>query len=299
MIRAPRSALGIALLVLSACGHIAPPSHQPSGANCSIDGWQKAWEARADFQSPESAAIATENGTIFVSNVNGYARNGKGFISRLSMTGDVLDLHWMNGLNAPTGLRVEDETLWVVDYDRVVKINIPDRAIDRVYTAPDDDPLLNDLFVTDDGTVFVTGSASRTVYQLLDDELTVWRREPDLLRDANGIAVDSDHVYVAGYALVAIDRSDLSITRIGVPRDLFDFEGVLLDGRGGWLVSRIGNHPLVALNKNGRATPLFSGERYVADFDAVEDFIVAPISTDKVAGFSNRRCSADPRRGSS
>nr|WP_070959595.1 hypothetical protein [Hyphomonas sp. Mor2] len=290
----PHSALGIVSLVLAACGHITPQSHQPNEAICPTDRWQKAWEVQADFQSPESAAIATDSGTIFVSNVNGYSRNGKGFISQLSLTGDVLDLRWMEGLNAPTGLRVEGETLWVVDYDRIVKISIRNRAIDQVYAAPDEDPLLNDLYIADDGTVFVTGSASKTVYELLDEELIAWRRHSELLRDANGITADSDHVYVAGYALVAIDRTDLSIEPIEVPKDLFDLEGVLFDGRGGWFVSRIGNHPLVALENSGRATPLFSGERYVADFDAEEDFVVATISADKVAGFSKSRCSSEP-----
>lgn len=279
------------LFLLAACSHALMSTAQHSEPGCAESGWEQTWRLQANFKSLESAAIAIDQESVFVSNVNGYSRNGEGFISRLSMSGELLNLHWLRGLNAPTGLRVTGDTLWAVDFDRIVEISIGDRAIVREFPAPDEDPRLNDLFVTDDDMVFVTGSASSSIYVLKDDDLILWRHDPILLRYANGIAADSQRVYVAGLHLVAIDRADLSIRQIGAPADLIDLEGVLLDEDSGWLISRVGDFPLVRLDDAGQATPLLFGEAHIADFDSVGDFIVAPIDTDVVAGYFRRSCS--------
>jgi DNA-binding beta-propeller fold protein YncE len=246
--------------------------------------WKEAWTA-GGFKSPESAAFARNGEAIYVSNVNGYEKNGAGFISRLSPDGAVLDLEWVDGLNAPTGVAVDRDRLWVVDFDRLVEIDIPDRKILGTYPAPDEAPLLNDVAIAEGGAVFVTGSASNTIYYLEDRELKAWIRDDDLLAGANGIHVTDDDIVVAAMHLVRISRLDRRAEILGDTVVLYDLEGVKPDGDGGYYVSAIGDRPLYRLTRDGRIEEVAQGKSFIADFDLRNNALVAPTAPDAVSLF--------------
>ena len=58
------------------------------------------------------------------------AKDGEGWISKLSPKGEVLEAKWVTGLNAPKGMRVQGDTLWVSDIDELVAINRKSGKID-------------------------------------------------------------------------------------------------------------------------------------------------------------------------
>ena len=82
------------------------------------------------FSTPESAVHDTIADVYLVSNINGspFGDDKAGFISRVSPDGKVLDLKWIDGssadveLNAPKGLALVAETLYVADVNVVRKI---------------------------------------------------------------------------------------------------------------------------------------------------------------------------------
>lgn len=243
------------------------------------------WRITGDFESPESAAISAHHSAIFVSNVKGYERNGQGFISKLSLTGEMLELQWLTGINAPTGLTVDGDTLWAVDFDRLLEIDIPRAQVRAAYPAPDDNPLLNDVAVGPAGTVFVTGSASNSVYELADGGLSSWMRDNDALQFANGIMVSDAAVMVAAYHLMRIDRVNKTMQRLGPADILYDLEGVKPDGTGGWYVSVIGDRPLYHLAADGvTLTPIFKSDAYLADFDIWDGILVGPTGPSEISG---------------
>lgn len=57
--------------------------------------------------------------------VNGQPteKNGKGFIARLSTKGEVLTLEWAKGMDAPKGMGLAGDLLWVTDIDRLHAID--------------------------------------------------------------------------------------------------------------------------------------------------------------------------------
>ncbi len=251
--------------------------------------WHEAWATTDAFKSPESAAIARKHDAIFISNVKGYEKNGEGFISRLSFDGAVKDLVWLEGLNAPTGLAVDGDTLWAVDFDRLAEIDIPTGEVRAFFPAPDERPLLNDVAVSESGEVFVTGSASNSVYHLKDGALVVWLKDNDNLATANGVYATSSDVVVAAYNLVRVDRATKKITLLGDRSVLNDLEGVKADGAGGYYVSAIGDRPLYQVTKEGNTIPLFEGREFIADFDLADGLLVAPTSADTVIAFEARK----------
>ncbi|NIM51665.1 MAG: hypothetical protein GTO22_20865 [Gemmatimonadales bacterium] len=121
--------------------------------------------ADVGFRTPESVLHDPAADVYLVTNINGdpLEKDGNGFISRLAPDGSVLALRWIDGtqegitLNAPKGMGISGDTLFVADIDAV-------RLFDRTSGAPlgsreiTGATFLNDVAVGPDGTVYVTDS---------------------------------------------------------------------------------------------------------------------------------------------
>src|SRR5436305_14036847 len=117
-----------------------------------------------DFRAPVAAVHDTKRDVYLVSNINGEgtARDGNGSISIVSPDGFTVTPFVEGGrggavLNAPKGLAIAGDVLWVADIDHV-------RAFDResgkplrdVDLAPLGAIFLNGVAAADDGGVYVT-----------------------------------------------------------------------------------------------------------------------------------------------
>lgn len=168
--------------------------------------------------TPESVLHDPLSDLYYVSNINGgpTAADDNGFISLVAPDGKVRVLKWIDGasdsvkLNAPKGLGVVGEFLYVADIDVV-------RRFDRRTGAPRGEiaipgaTFLNDVATSDDGTLYVTDSGLRMGAKGLEPSGTdaVYRIRPGgqldtLARGAelgapNGIAVSGDTVWVVSF----------------------------------------------------------------------------------------------------
>lgn len=120
---------------------------------------------KTDLSTPESVFYDDANDVYIVSNINGkpLEADNNGYIAKLSPDGKVATAKWIEGgknkvtLNAPKGLAVIADTLYVSDIDTV-------RMFDRKSGAPTGEVkvpgavFLNDLAATTDGRVVVTDS---------------------------------------------------------------------------------------------------------------------------------------------
>src|SRR6266446_761191 len=81
----------------------------------------------AGFSTPESVLHDSAQDIYFVSNINGSptAKDNNGFISRVRPDGAIENLKFIEGghggvtLDAPKGLAIRGDTLWVADIDVV------------------------------------------------------------------------------------------------------------------------------------------------------------------------------------
>ncbi|HEU4564563.1 MAG TPA: hypothetical protein VFS05_07940 [Gemmatimonadaceae bacterium] len=116
------------------------------------------------LEDPESVRYDPEQDVFFISNMAGYgsAKDDNGFIVRVPADGPFTPVPFVSGgggvtLNAPKGMAIHGDTLWVTDIDAL-------RGFDRHTGAPlatiDFAPLgavqLNDVAVGPDGTLRVT-----------------------------------------------------------------------------------------------------------------------------------------------
>jgi len=95
------------------------------------------WETEG-FDSPESVVLDKGAGVLYLSNVNGAPTeaNGKGYVSKLSRDGQVLEKEWVRGLNGPKGLGVHDGKLYAADINQVAEIDIKTGKILKIHEAP-------------------------------------------------------------------------------------------------------------------------------------------------------------------
>lgn len=245
------------------------------------------WELTGPFTSPESAIYDEKRDVIYVSNVAGYTENGLGYISAVGLDGALKDARWIEDVNAPTGMAISGDTLYVADFNRLVEIDIPGAAVRAVYVAHDENPGLNDVTISSAGDIFVSASAISTVYRLEDDALKKWTND-EALQYANGVFANDRYLYVAGYYLRRIDLETREIEPFGDDAQLVDLESIEPDGRGGFFVTRIGEKPIAHVSEDGAVADILERAVFTADIDYIVErkLLLAPSGGDVLTAFS-------------
>lgn len=174
---------------------------------------KKVWSAEG-LKTPESAHYDPATNQIFVSNVNGNPseKDGNGFISILGTDGKIKNLNWVDGLNAPKGLGVLHGNLYVADIDQVVEISIAKAQITNRYPVKDA-KFLNDIAVSEDGTVFVSDSGDDKVYTLKNGKLSLWL-ENKILESPNGLWAEKGNLYIGTKSILQADLQTRKITAL-------------------------------------------------------------------------------------
>lgn len=201
----------------------------------------KVWESKKDFLVPESVLYNKIDKTLYISNINGNPteKNGKGFISKLSLEGKILKLKWAEGLNAPKGSAIYKNSFFVSDIDRLVEIDMRTGKIKTVYSAAGA-LFLNDVAVDDKGHVYVTDMDEKNsaIYKLADGKLEVWLNGPEI-KSPNGLHMEEKKLMVGNSGdgkIKAIRISDKTITDFAKVGETM-IDGLRPDGKGNYIVS--------------------------------------------------------------
>jgi len=254
--------------------------------------------ADAGLAVPESVLFDETADVYLVSNVNGHPleKDGNGFISRVSPTGEILDLTWIDGaadgvtLNAPKGLAIVDDILYVTDIDVV-------RLFNRETGAPvgeivlDGATFLNDLAPASDGGLYLTDTGFRmteeggfepsgtdAVYHIAaNGDVHTILADPGLGGPNGVVEVDGD-VWVVTYGAGTMFR-----VADGTMADLVALPGGGLDGLlyidGQLVVSSWGSQEVLAGAPGGEFTPVVTGAQSPADigYDRTRNVLLIPL----------------------
>jgi DNA-binding beta-propeller fold protein YncE len=245
------------------------------------------WSIEDVFSSPESAAYDPASGAIFVSNVNGYAKDGNGFISKVSADGSEQNIRWLSGLDSPTGIAIHNGKLYFADYDRLIIADIQRATILAEYFAPDEKPSLNDVVVSASGQVFVSGSSSNSIYKLADGKLEIWKHDNELLALANGLFIRDGVLIHAGARWSEFDISSKELLSSGLETESFkNFDGIADDGCGGYLVTLLDDKRIWQLTASRQARPFSAQPINGIDLQNFKNTLFVPIVGDGLAVFS-------------
>ncbi len=224
------------------------------------------WSIEKTFQLPESATYDPNRNRIYISNIVHYKKDASGFISSIDSDGKNLKLKWITGLNSPTGLAIHQDKLYAVDMDALIIIDLIKQKIIHRIPAPKSEkaPLLNDIAIAANGDVYISGSASRKLYKLEEDQLIVLIDDSIRLLKANSVLVDGDDLIVGGQYWNRFSRKNASVIekspKPAPSSNLVDFDGITHDGNGGYFVTVINDPRIWHININGKTTPLSEKE---------------------------------------
>ena len=84
------------------------------------------WETEKVFELPESVVFDQKNEVLYVSNIteHPFNKDGTGFISKVGLDGKIIELKWVKSLNAPKGLTIVNDKLFIADVDELVEVDI-------------------------------------------------------------------------------------------------------------------------------------------------------------------------------
>ncbi len=218
--------------------------------------------------NPESAALSEDSSFLYVTNVNGEgeAKDGNGFISRISVDGQVLEREWARGLNGPKGIMRGGDALYVSDIDQMVVVDAATGAVRRRVAIPGA-RFLNDLTFAPSGEVLIADSGGARIYAIASDSAVTWL-ENELLDSINGLLPEPERLVVTTMAgrLLAVDYETRAITTLA--EGLGDADGVAAIGGGRYLVSEWPGLMHV-VNRDGTHETLLdtrTENRYLNDF---------------------------------
>ncbi|WP_437971327.1 hypothetical protein WMF04_19400 [Sorangium sp. So ce260] len=227
------------------------------------------------FSTPESVLHDEERDVYLVSNIAGSPvdKDDRGFISRVSPDGEILDLTWIDSasegvtLSAPKGMAISDGKLYVADIDVVRVFDASDGAPIQDIEVPGAG-LLNDIAVMPDGAIVVSDSGVTLVdgaitgigtdaLVTIDPGGRVARVVADpALPHPNGVACADGEIWVAYLGAARVDAYDASGQRrreIALPAGTLDGLVRLDDGR--VLVSSWDAGAIFAFDPAGGAAP--------------------------------------------
>lgn len=223
------------------------------------------WVCSADFEKVESAVYDHKRDCIYVSNGKKYGLGKDGFISKVSSKGQLLELKWLSSLNRPTGMAVHEDRLYIVDVDALVIVDPATATIVKRIPVPITYGL-NDVTLSEDGTVYVTASAIHAVLKLEEETLKIWKQDEKLLMWANGIQASSDGVWVGGEYLVKVEfEGEITERMVSEPK-VRDFEGIAQIGANRFLASTVENSALYLIDQE-KAQLLLKPDGYFGDLE--------------------------------
>jgi DNA-binding beta-propeller fold protein YncE len=158
------------------------------------------WQVN-NFDQPESVVVNSATQAIYVSNINGQPTelNGEGYISKLSIKGEVLDKHWLKNLNAPKGMAIHNDFLYIADMQQVHQVSISQARIIKQYTV-DQAKMLNDITIADDGTVYISDLLAGGIYRIADEQIAAWFSH-EQLPHPNGLLWQQGKLLVASWGI--------------------------------------------------------------------------------------------------
>lgn len=215
------------------CGLILFAAMQ-NGANA-----EALWQLEG-FEMPESALVDAAHQRIVLSNIKGHPAevDGDGYLSLVSLDGQLLEQHWSTGMDAPKGMAIVGDELLVADLTKLHRVDLANgdllESIEVAGTV-----FLNDI-ASDGEVAYVSDMMGHTLYRYQGGELSAWLKSDELLHP-NGLLVDGERLLVATWGsplqedfstdipggVYTVDRATLAVAPLDGAQALGNLDGLV------------------------------------------------------------------------
>jgi hypothetical protein len=237
---------------------------------------EKIWETDTVIAIPESVLPVPKQNTMYVSLIDGpgWAADGKGGVGKMSPDGKQWNGSWITGLNAPKGLAIHGNRLYVADITDIVIIDIKNGKIEKKI-SPDSAKALNDVTIDDKGIVYVSDSRTGQIWKVENDAATEYLRDQ---KGVNGLRAVGTDLYIAAGKNFRKADAGKNITEVAtLPQGGDGIEPV---GNGDFIVTAWAGY-IFYVHKDGKVDTLLEThqqKKNTADigYDAAKKIIYVP-----------------------
>jgi len=243
------------------------------------------------LNEPESAVYHKESDSIFISNINGdpLELDKNGYISKISVHGQILEKKWMRGFDAPKGLTTFKNILFVSDVNKIWKIDINSK--NKEYFKLNNAGFLNDLTVDKNGVVFASDMLKNIIYKLENDKLNIWKKSK-LLNSPNGLLIEGNNLIVATWGeistgfstkirgkLLKVNLKTREIKKFFSTRPIGNLDGIVFNKDNGYLATDWIQGKLLSIDKKGIVIKTKKISEGAADLEVVmhKNLILIPM----------------------
>ncbi len=212
---------------------------------------------------PESVIYDSARECYYVSNINGVPneKDGNGFIS-IIRNDSLVNLRWVEGLDAPKGLAISGDFLYVTDIDQIHKINIKTESVIESIVVKNA-LFLNDITSSPEGDLFISDMMSGIIHRLSDSQIEPWFTN-SALSMPNGLCYHKGALIVGTWgrgmkenfeteelgALFSIKLKSKKVTKLSTELQ-GNLDGVALKGRNIFIVSDYINGKIYEVSSKG------------------------------------------------
>lgn len=213
-----------------------------SSTNVLSQALKKVWETDKILLTPESVVFDESRNFLYVSNFNvqgGFLAKGDTsrdeFISKVSLDGEIINLKWIEYLNAPTGLAIHNDKLFVVERSNLVEIDLNVNKIINRYSIANSG-FLNDIVIDPIGTIYLSDTKNNMIFKFSRGEFEIWLDHD--IDKPNGLLIDNDKLIVGS-------SGDKSIKIISLKNKTIDkvietnsgIDGLKINEKGDYIIS--------------------------------------------------------------
>jgi len=208
-----------------------------------VNAAEPVWTITEGIGAPSHPLYDPDSNSLFVTQISGVGdeKDGVGVVSRLDLNGNMLDVEWISGLDAPKGIARQGTTLWVSDIDRLHRIDSRTAEIEESLDVPDAKFLVGTA-VDSQGTVYVADMLASKIHQYRDKRFAVYVAG-DALESPAGLVVAADRLIVAAWGLTDDYTTEVPGRFIAIEKRksrpisqaVGNLYGLVSDGAKGWL----------------------------------------------------------------
>jgi hypothetical protein len=155
------------------------------------------WSTDTLLRVPESVYFDSKSNLLYVSNIAGKSneKDGNGFISKISPEGKIITHQWASGLDAPKGMGVLKNKLYVADLSRIAVLDV---SSGKILTSIEIEgaQFLNDITIDNQGNVFASDSNTGKIYKIANNKAELYFESPEFKR-INGLLALNNGLYIA------------------------------------------------------------------------------------------------------